>query len=643
MEYPVLQTKLTVSAPGDQSEQEADRVAEQVMRMPLRESEPVGQHTAPPATLQRKCGACAEEEEEGKLLRKESGAGPTTNAPAPAAVGDVLRSSGRPLDAETRAYFEPRFGLDFGDVRVHTDAAAADSARSVDARAYTVGRDIVFGGGGYEPRTDEGRRLIAHELTHVLQQRAHAPGGAGRLQRKKCERIAPKASTTAGQVSTLVTKPSKNGAPCACLVVVHNKEQNAHETAERMHERCAFNLALVEPENTARNIQIPGHTEDPKKPAEGCDPNALFHPDIVKQCLNDEQSCKDFVANNQGTKDTATIMKFVQMKFFLAIKDCSQTFTLPVVALHNNDIEDTKGYLKAKGKAGTADLKKDLDKTITEPDKDDPAVKTGKQQVKELKALIQKKFGEDVKQKMTEVGGKTNIFRWCVSPDIIKCHIGNPDQPDHVIWVTNEVDFDKLNQKDVNVALQKEELKAGESEGDLSTLFIVLKQMSIARASLIHELTHELADAVMTIEAIEKEIEQLSPATDITDLPPWIGRRWHWLVQIKRRLMTSFRLDAVKATPAIDTTKLHFTNIETPGFSFAEQTDDERRQNFELISTIIKTLGIKNCCGADAAAETATEDKIKEDLKLKNIQERDKQLKENAKKETAEAGGTKAP
>jgi hypothetical protein len=89
---------------------------------------------------------------------------------APAIVHDVLGSTGQPLDAETRDYMEPRLGHDFGSVRVHTDTQAARSAESVQASAYTVGRQVVFGAGQYAPHTDAGRKLLAHELTHVVQQ-----------------------------------------------------------------------------------------------------------------------------------------------------------------------------------------------------------------------------------------------------------------------------------------------------------------------------------------------------------------------------------------------------------------------------------------------------------------------------------------
>jgi hypothetical protein len=90
----------------------------------------------------------------------------------PSIVSDVLRSPGKPLDPTARAFFEPRFGRDFSQVRIHADDKAAASARAVDAFAYTVGRDIVFGASQFAPGTDSGRRLLAHELTHAVQQSA---------------------------------------------------------------------------------------------------------------------------------------------------------------------------------------------------------------------------------------------------------------------------------------------------------------------------------------------------------------------------------------------------------------------------------------------------------------------------------------
>jgi hypothetical protein len=179
-----LQAKLAISLPGDAYEQEADRVADQVMRMPDRTS-PITVGVLPQISrLQRKCGECEEEEirrqpmmEEGKKGEEEE----TLQAKevpgqAPEVTPDVqtrisaLRGGGQPLPTSVRAFFEPRFGHDFSQVRVHTDAQAATTARAVNAQAYTIGRDMVFGAGHYAPETESGRRLLAHELTHIVQQ-----------------------------------------------------------------------------------------------------------------------------------------------------------------------------------------------------------------------------------------------------------------------------------------------------------------------------------------------------------------------------------------------------------------------------------------------------------------------------------------
>src|SRR5262249_35622196 len=151
----------------DPLEHEADRVVEQVMRMPSPESA----LTSAAPQVRRKCAEC---EEEVKLYKKGATAEAAVGE-APASVHEVLRSPGQPLDPATRGFMEPRFGRDFSGVRVHTDSAAAQSARDVNAHAYTVGHNIVFGGGQFSPETDEGRRLLAHELTHVLQQAGGPP------------------------------------------------------------------------------------------------------------------------------------------------------------------------------------------------------------------------------------------------------------------------------------------------------------------------------------------------------------------------------------------------------------------------------------------------------------------------------------
>ena len=94
----------------------------------------------------------------------------STPSAVPPIVHEVLHSPGQPLDAATRAFMEPRFGHDFSRVQVHSDTKAAESAWAVNALAYTVGRNVVFGEGQYAPATTMGRKLLAHELTHVVQQ-----------------------------------------------------------------------------------------------------------------------------------------------------------------------------------------------------------------------------------------------------------------------------------------------------------------------------------------------------------------------------------------------------------------------------------------------------------------------------------------
>ena len=165
-----IQTKLKISEPGDKYEQQADRIADEVMRMP----EPSVQRQLEP------------EEEEEEMVQRRAIANPISPlsqiplqrrsnnqaepAEVPSIVHDALRSPGQPLDLETRTFLESRFGRDFNQVQVHTDSRAAMSAQTVNALAYTVGRNIVFGAGQYSPGTNEGKRLIAHELTHVMQQ-----------------------------------------------------------------------------------------------------------------------------------------------------------------------------------------------------------------------------------------------------------------------------------------------------------------------------------------------------------------------------------------------------------------------------------------------------------------------------------------
>jgi hypothetical protein len=161
---PRLQTWLGVNHPADTLEQEADRAAERVIRNgEPRQSCPCGGG----------CPRCRAEREAGELRRPQASSTREIEPGeprAPAVVDEVLRSPGQPLNEPARVFMEPRFEYDFSRVRVHTDTAASESADAVSARAYTYGQHIVFAAGQYHPGSPAGRRLLAHELAHTIQQ-----------------------------------------------------------------------------------------------------------------------------------------------------------------------------------------------------------------------------------------------------------------------------------------------------------------------------------------------------------------------------------------------------------------------------------------------------------------------------------------
>jgi hypothetical protein len=190
----VIQAKLAIGQPGDVYEQEADGVADQVMRMPdlsRAQSKRVSEYDKFPS-IQRTCTECEEElqrqpmeEEEEDLLQSKEVSGETPEV-TPSVEDQInsIRGGGQPLPESVRTFFEPRLGQDFSQVRVHTGTQASESAQSVNALAYTVGHDIVFGAGQYSPETDSGRKLLAHELTHTLQQGANVKDSTFTVQRQ---------------------------------------------------------------------------------------------------------------------------------------------------------------------------------------------------------------------------------------------------------------------------------------------------------------------------------------------------------------------------------------------------------------------------------------------------------------------------
>ncbi|MCK5013334.1 MAG: DUF4157 domain-containing protein [Candidatus Omnitrophica bacterium] len=206
-----LQAKLRIGQPGDIYEQEADRMANAVMRMPepgvQRQVEPEEEETLQPKPLASQITPLLqvqrqeEPEEEEETLQAKPLAGQITplvqrqvepeeeeeeELQAKATSGRIsvvnsnlesyiqsFKGGGQPLSENDRAFFEQSFSTDFSQVRMHTDTRAGESAQAVNAQAFTVGQDVVFGMGQYAPGTSAGRRLIGHELTHVVQQRGN--------------------------------------------------------------------------------------------------------------------------------------------------------------------------------------------------------------------------------------------------------------------------------------------------------------------------------------------------------------------------------------------------------------------------------------------------------------------------------------
>lgn len=203
-----LQTKLQVSEPGDAYEREADRIADQVMAMPS-----TGAVNSGPLHIQRFSGQSARQAGE-----------------APASVDQVLASPGQPLEPGLRQDMEQRFGYDFSRVRVHSNEVAAQAVREVGAIAYATGDNIVFGSGRCMPGTAEGKRLLAHELTHVVQQRGdtvervqRAPGGTPTVPAKALESL----EAVAQRIARLAVGPSSavvnlEGGPDKVVSVVRN-------------------------------------------------------------------------------------------------------------------------------------------------------------------------------------------------------------------------------------------------------------------------------------------------------------------------------------------------------------------------------------------------------------------------------------
>ena len=253
---------------------------------------------------------------------------------APPIVHDVLRSPGQPLDAATRAFFEPRLGRDLRDVRTHTGPLASQSALAVNALAYTAGSDIVFQQGTFSTSSHEGRRLLAHELAHVSQQ-SHLPSAAPSavLRRKVSNQVLLDAQATAQ----------------ACVVQIHNEEHTAIAVAQELRERRCVNLLHLDTKDRFLDFDFSLGGEQFTGRA---DPNRIFTShgrsgsEAIVQLTSSRSGpldVKKLPANVRAAAE-AELANFANSQLIPAVSQCrGGSGDLPVLAVHNNEgLDPTK-------------------------------------------------------------------------------------------------------------------------------------------------------------------------------------------------------------------------------------------------------------------------------------------------------------
>ncbi len=323
--------------------------------------------------LQRKCacGAAAgigggcEECDEKKLSIKRRASGGTDLSSVPPIVNDILGSAGQPLSHSTQDFMESRFGHDFSRVRVHTDSKAGESARAVNALAYTVGQHVVFGGGQFAPGTRTGDHLLAHELSHVVQQQngtglqpysISSPNDPGEREADSAaDQIAAGAVVRLSQtrrpqaiqrkvLDNVVTdfQPDPKKAK-ACIVHIHGEEQNALAVAKEMRKRRCVNLVHLDTKVRPITFEV---TVGKDTHICKADPNRIFseagrETEAIKTCtLAGKETSQIGAVHGEAKKELKT---FADTDFGTKIGGCRGggaaplDGTLPVVALHNNE------------------------------------------------------------------------------------------------------------------------------------------------------------------------------------------------------------------------------------------------------------------------------------------------------------------
>jgi hypothetical protein len=245
------QPNLTVGAQHDPHEEEADRVAASVVQMP----EP------DPEAVQRGSSECEKENGEhggrmSEVQRQEASNGAPEIDPGTESEIHRLRGRGQPLAPSVRQFMEPRFGQDFRDVRIHTGPEAVRTAQALNAQAYTVGQDVMFGSGQYAPGTAEGKKLLAHELAHTVQQRNSGGGkqSIGPGSHGNTETIAAAHTVTTVSRQT-AAPPGTPGGPNPCLDLIEAIIALLDEVAQRIND------ALNDPHDLYKDFREKPHPD----------------------------------------------------------------------------------------------------------------------------------------------------------------------------------------------------------------------------------------------------------------------------------------------------------------------------------------------------------------------------------------------
>ena len=332
-----VQPKLAIGSTDDPLEHEADTMADRIMRMPEQNF------------IQRKCAHCEQEEKEihrkslsSFLQKKDLNNGIVASDPVTNQI-QSNRGNGSAIDGDTRSFMENSFGADLSDVKIHTDNEAIQMNRELNAKAFTVGKDIYFNKGEYQPGSNEGKHLLAHELTHTIQQ-----GGTRDMVQRKIH-------------ESPVVKDIQPGAQ-VCFVHLHGDEQNAFHTAKDLHGRfCSNFVHLTYASTPTREIHVDSGSGATTTTCLA-DPNRIFNDKGISASLT-KLNKKTCVTKASRTAATKEIKSFRDNELLPAINACRGSDTgklLPIVAFHNNTEGDLsiKSYQPGGGEAGATEKDK---------------------------------------------------------------------------------------------------------------------------------------------------------------------------------------------------------------------------------------------------------------------------------------------